>query len=144
MRSQRIHCGESDSSVSAIIAPMELQYLDFEFSDEESGRGSFDAMATVAAVRVPAVLGEIDLVLAWADRVFGPAAAVEDQDDADEWNYEVQAFAGGDALDIGRGDSGGVRMRSAVADDAIIELTFTLSGSSAFCDAFRQEFDAAG
>jgi hypothetical protein len=129
-----------------MMVRMQLHYLDFDFSDEDSGRGSFDAVAAVAAGRVPAVLEEINLVLAWACRVFGPVATPDNSgasDDSDEWNYQVQAFAAGHVLDMCRDGSGRVGIRSAVPHDALTELTFTLSGSSAFCEAFRQEFRAA-
>lgn len=41
----------------------ELHYLDFDFSDEDSGRGRFDAMASVLPDRLPALLAEIAAVL---------------------------------------------------------------------------------
>jgi hypothetical protein len=96
---------------------MELHYLVFDFSDEESGRGSFDAMASVAAGRLPALRGEIDSVLEWAHRTFGPATQSHDEGD---WGYELQEEA---------------------EPDARTTLTLTLVGSPAFCEAFRQEFN---
>ena len=101
---------------------MRLDYLDFDFSDEEDGRGSFDAMASVTAERMPALRAEIDAVLHWAGTVFGPNA--ESGDDG-EWDYEVH-----DAI---RPDP---QSRTTV--------TFTLSGSPAFCDAFRDKFELSG
>lgn len=100
---------------------MQLHYLDFDFSDEESGRGSFDAMATVAPSRLPAVLAEISAVLDWARDAFGPAGALQDES---EWDYELQGT-------------------DEPASAAQSTLTLTLSGSPAFCEAFRQEFGVA-
>ena len=42
---------------------MKLQYLDFDFTDEESGRASLDAMACVRLECLPALLAEIRDVL---------------------------------------------------------------------------------
>ena len=47
---------------------MELDYLLFDATDEETGSWSFDAMASVAPARLPALLREIEAVLAWAWR----------------------------------------------------------------------------
>ena len=69
---------------------MQLHYLDFDFSDEDSGRGSFDAMASVAASRLPPLLAEVAAVLGWAGRAFGPAGAL---DDDGEWDYDLRATA---------------------------------------------------
>jgi hypothetical protein len=98
---------------------MQLHYLDFDFSDEESGRGSFDAMACVTSARLPAVRQEVAEVLAWTSAAFGPAGALEDEG---EWDYALQEV---------------------VEPDARTTLTLTLGGSPAFCDAFRDAFSAA-
>jgi len=45
-------------------------YLDFDFSDEDSGRGSFDAMASVVPSRLPALLAVISAVLGRAGPAF--------------------------------------------------------------------------
>jgi hypothetical protein len=95
---------------------MELHYLVFDFSDEESGRGSFDAMASVLPARLPALRDEVAAVLDWAHRAFGPATQSHDEGD---WGYELQ---------------------EAVEPDARTTLTLTLVGSPAFCEAFRQAF----
>jgi hypothetical protein len=120
---------------------MQLDYLDFDFSDEDSGRGGFDAMATVRAPRVPAVLREMAAVLAWASRLFGPPSAGAD-DDVCEWDFELHALdEDGAPIDI-RWDAahGEVSIAPPLAEDALTTLTFTLSGSPALCDAFRREF----
>lgn len=101
---------------------MQLDYLDFDFSDEEDGRGSFDAMASVTGERTAALRAEIDAVLAWAGEVFGPNA---DAGDDGEWDYEVSETV-----------EAGAASRNTV--------TFTLSGSPAFCDAFRDKFEIDG
>ena len=57
---------------------MTLDYLDFDYSDDGDGQGSFDALASVAPAQVAAVHAEIETVLAWAHAQFpgGPGALV--------------------------------------------------------------------
>ena len=104
---------------------MQLDYLDFDFSDEEDGRGSFDAMASVTAERLPALRAEIDAVIAWAGSVFGPNAENGENGDEGEWDYEMSETVEADA-------------------ESRTTVTFTLSGSPAFCDAFRDKFELPG
>lgn len=101
---------------------MQLDYLDFDFSDEEDGRGSFDAMASVTAERLPAVRAEIDAVLAWAGEAFGPKSEAGDDG---EWDFEANETV-----------EAGAQPRTTV--------TFTLGGSPTFCDAFRDKFEIGG
>ncbi|MBG9388436.1 hypothetical protein [Caenimonas aquaedulcis] len=117
---------------------MPLLYLDFDFSDEESGRGSFDAMASVLPERLPALLAEISEVLRWAVRSFGAAAAEADQG---EWDFELQGVAEpDDALDVSFDAQRGTVELSPGPGSARVTLTLTLGGSPAFCDAFREAF----
>jgi hypothetical protein len=117
---------------------MQLQYLDFEFSDEDSGRGSFDAMASVLPDRLPALLGEIAAVLRWAERAFGPAGPAGDEGD---WDFDLQGVAEPDApLELAW-----VRATAEVTlapqPAGRSTLTLTLSGSPAFCAGLRAAFD---
>lgn len=121
---------------------MQLHYLDFDFSDEESGRGSFDAMASVVPGRLPALLGEISAVLAWARRMFGPAGALQDEG---EWDYDLQAVAEPETpLQVAFNErSGEVSLPAAARQAARTTVTLTLSGSRAFCEAIRDAFGVA-
>jgi hypothetical protein len=119
---------------------MPLQYLDFDFSDEDSGRGSFDAMASVVASRLPALLAEIATVLRWAGGAFGPAGTLQDEG---EWDYALQAFAEPDTpLDVSYEEGSGRVLLAHQDHAALTTLTLTLTGSPGFCEAFRQAFDA--
>jgi hypothetical protein len=117
----------------------ELRYLDFDFSDEDSGRGSFDAMATVVPGQMPALLAEISAVLRWARRAFGPAGALQYDG---EWGYDLAGVVEPDApLELAYDEgTGEVSLTPAATGQALTTLTLTLSGSSAFCEAFREEF----
>src|SRR5262245_16934446 len=50
---------------------MALDYLDFDFSGDPDGHGSFDAIASAAPGQLAALQGEVVRVLAWAEREFG-------------------------------------------------------------------------
>ena len=121
---------------------MQLDYLDFDHSDEENGRGSFDAMASVAADRLDALRAEIAAVLAWAHDEFGAPNA---HDDTADWDYALQAAADFDrplsvVYEEGRGEV--VLDPGHGEGSSRTTLTLTLSGSPAFCDAFGRAFDA--
>ncbi|MES2785537.1 MAG: hypothetical protein V4684_08755 [Pseudomonadota bacterium] len=96
---------------------MQLHYLLFDFSDEESGSGSFDAMACVASHHVAAMTAEAQAVLAWAESVFGPAAPLEE---GGEWDHALAQSQEG----------------------SLTTLTLTLSGTPAFCKAFHSTFQS--
>jgi len=118
--------------------PPELHYLDFDFSDEEGGRGSFDAMASVMPDRLPALLAEIAAVLQWATGTFGAAGAEED---VSEWGYEMQGVAEPDTpLNVVYDEGRGAVVLTPDSGPARTTLTLTLSGSPAFCEAFRERF----
>ena len=63
-----------------------LQYLDFDFSEDEHGLGSFDAMASVLPAQVPALHAELTRVLAWACDAFSKGPL----DEAYDWDYDLQ------------------------------------------------------
>lgn len=122
---------------------MTLDYLDFDFSDDDAGGGSFDAMAAVVRDRLPALLHEVGAVLAWACAAFGPATAV---DDGGEWDFELQGSdESGIALpvtwDMRDGEARLEPSASGADDQSFITLTLTLGGSPAFCEAFAERFE---
>jgi hypothetical protein len=122
----------------ACFASMDLQYLIFDFSDEESGRGSFDAMASVLPARLPALLSEIEAVLQWASSAFGAAAAPGDEG---EWDEHLQGTEEPDTPLAVRYDAVAGRVLLAPSTPGKrVTLALTLSGSRAFCDAFREAF----
>jgi hypothetical protein len=118
---------------------MQLQYLDFDFSDEDTGRCSFDAMASVLPDRAPAVLAEIATVLRWAVAAFGPSALLEGDGD---WDYEVQGIVEpGTPLKVTYDEASGEVSFTPAVGSARATLTLTLTGSAAFCEAFRERFE---
>ncbi len=73
---------------------MQLRYLIFDASDDGEGTGTWDAMASVRAADVPALLAEVQTVLATAERQApGPRGPL---DEGGVWDADVQRHSDGD------------------------------------------------
>lgn len=73
---------------------MKLQYLIFDASDDGEGTGSWEAMASVRAADLPAVLAEVQTVLDAAGRSApGPRGPL---DEGGIWDAELQQQREGD------------------------------------------------
>lgn len=117
---------------------MPLEYLLFDFSDEEGGAGSFDAMASVLPGRLPALLAEIGAVLRWAHHEFGAPSG-----DEGDWDFELQATCEPDAPLHAVYDAASGRLSLSPDCAARTTLSLTLSGSPSFCQAFLHAFPAS-
>ncbi|GAB3476453.1 hypothetical protein [Polaromonas eurypsychrophila] len=98
---------------------MSLQFLNFDFSEDPEGGGTFDAMASVRSAQLAAARAEIAEVLDWAETAFAGQRAPLDE--GGEWDVDLQEHA--DA-----------------ASPPWHVLTLSISGSAAFCAAFMQRF----
>lgn len=72
------------------MATPTLDWLDFDYSEDPQGHGSFDAMASVTAAQLPALQRELERVLAWAHREFGGVRAPLDE--GGDWDFELQGL----------------------------------------------------
>lgn len=118
-----------------------LDWLDFDYSEDAEGHGSFDAMAACSAAQFGALQAEIVRVLAWSEAAFG---APRPTDDGGDWDFELQGVRevptplavdwspGARTLEVRAGFPGAERL----------SLSLTVTGTPAFCDAFRQAFAA--
>ncbi len=100
---------------------MQLIYLDFDLSDDADERINFDALAAPPAPELDAVRAEVKAVLDWATARFGPPVPL---DDGGDWDYALQDVLDGPAS---------ASQRSAIS--------LSLSGSTTFAEAFRQQFE---
>lgn len=119
---------------------MSLQYLDFDYSEDELGHGCFDAMASVPASRLPALQAEIAQVLDWAHATFpGQRAPLEE---GGEWDYLLQGRQEWSVSEVLCYDELTRRFssRSGVPGAPRHVLTLSISGSAQFCAAYRGRF----
>ena len=119
---------------------MSLRYLDFDYSEDEHGHGSFEAMASVPAARVAALHAEIAEVLAWAHEAFpGLRAPLEE---GGVWDYLVEGQREWSAPEAIRYDETTQRLSSQLgpAGEPRHVVTLSISGSAQFCEAMRRAF----
>ena len=98
---------------------MNLQFLDFEYSEDALGGGTFDAMASVRQAQLAGVRAEIAVVPDWAETVFAGQRAPLDE--GGEWDFDLQEQQDGTV-------------------PPWHALTLAVSGSPQFCAAFRRRF----
>lgn len=70
---------------------MPLQYLSFSSSEDDTGQGSWEAMASVRPADAAAARAELDQLLAWAERhAPGPRGALDEHGAWDAHLHEQQ------------------------------------------------------
>lgn len=119
---------------------MQLAYLDFDYSEDPEGQGSFDAMASVDGSRLPALLAEVDTVLRWAHEHFGEPGSL---DEHAAWDLELTASEELQRPLLADFDARAGRTRlqpGGEAGTAHTTLTLTLTGTPGFCEALRESF----
>ena len=119
---------------------MSLQYLSFDFSEDTEGTGTFEAMASTWPEQVAAVQAEVVRVLRWAHQAFpgtrGPVA------EGGDWDYDlhgVRELTAPERITFNPA-TGSLDALAGAPGKPRHTLTLLLSGTDAFCDAFRQRF----
>lgn len=117
-----------------------LNYLDFDFIEIGDGYGALEAMATVSAAQLPALLKEVAAVLDWSEDQFpdrrGPL------EEGDEWDFQLQCQQEW-SVDEALLYDFALRTFSRSPDTPGVprhHLTLSLSGTGQFVDAFRASF----
>lgn len=137
----------SDNHTIESTHTMDLQYLDFDCSEDTEGVVCWDALAQPAAHHTSGLLHEVTQLLTWASRFSseGPGPL----DEGADWDFELQVqwhsthsphhtpaqarwLAEEQTLDI----------HPAPQQGAQLELRLCLSGTSAFAQAFREHWNA--
>ena len=119
---------------------MTLHYLDFDYSEDEQGHGSFEAMASTPPQFVIAVREEIAWVLDWAHATFPDMRAPLEE--GGEWDYNLegqQEWTTHEAI-IYDEVTGKFSSQLGPAGAPRHTVTLSISGSAQFCEAFRQRF----
>lgn len=120
---------------------MTLDYLDFDYSEDYEGVGTFDAMASVNPQQWPALQSEVARLLMWCQQQFpqGP----EPLEDGGDWDYDLQGSeetVAPLALQFNPA-TGAVERKVGTPGAPRTTLTLSISGSPAFCQALRAAFD---
>lgn len=77
---------------------MALNYLIFDAADDGEGTGSWEAVASVRRADLPAVMAEVDAVLARAQREApGPRGPL---DEGGAWDADTQVHEDGDWTEV--------------------------------------------
>lgn len=119
---------------------MPLNYLDFDYSEDADGTGTFDAMASVAPAQWQALQTEVAQVLAWAHGQFPEACGPLDEGAL--WHYDLQGtqeVATPLAIEFDP-LTGALRSSLGVAAPPRTSLSLSITGSAAFCSALRERF----
>ena len=119
---------------------MPLQYLDFDYSEDDEGKGTWDAMASVTPAHLPALRAELETVLCWALRAFAGQRAPLDE--GGEWDFDLQTLHEGAAPDQWHCDevSGQITVTPGASGQTRHTVTLSLSGTAAFGAALRERF----
>ena len=119
---------------------MHLQYLDFDFSDDGEGTGTWDAMASATPPQWPALLDEVAQVLNWAHTSFaGQRGPVEE---GGAWDFDLQCVQEVVTpqhlhYDV---DEQALRIQTDTTSSQRHTLSLSLSGSAHFSAALRERF----
>lgn len=119
---------------------MTLDYLDFDYSEDADGTGTFDAMASVQPAQLVHLQAEVERVLAWAYAGFpGECQPLED---GGTWQYDLRGSQETSALLALEFDAETSRLAATPgpAGPSRTTVCLTLSGSADFCTAFRDVF----
>lgn len=119
---------------------MTLNYLHFDCGEDTDGVGTLEAMASTWPEQVKAVQAEVARVLDWAYAAFpdrrGPI------EEGGDWDYDLQAMQEFTAPETIHYDEV-TRLFSThvgAAGKPRHTVTVSISGTSGFCSAFRQQF----
>ena len=119
---------------------MTLSYLDFDYSEDTDGTGTFDAMASVAPAQLPALQAEVRAVLDWAHTQFPNACGPAEE--GGEWQYDlqgVQEVSTPMALEFDPAD-GSLHTTPGTPAPPRTTISLSLGGSAQFCGALREAF----
>lgn len=120
---------------------MRFDFLIFDQSDDTDGHGSFDAMASCTPAQLPKLEAELARVLAWAHAEFphsrGPL------DEGHDWDFDLRGTLERSLDEQLQFDSrsGGFSRAPGGREICRHTVSLALSGSAAFCEAFRAAFD---
>ena len=117
-----------------------LHYLMFEETASDGHSLTWEAMASVPPVRLPAVLDELAEVMAWASQHLGTPP--NPLDDGGEWDalLEVQTDGGPPRSLLWESTSGHIQPPPIPNDTQWVTVTVTLVVRAAWAEGFQAEW----
>lgn len=117
-----------------------LHFLYFDYSEDEQGIGTFEAMASTQTAQTGHVRQEISSVLNWAHSAFSGLRAPLDE--GGEWDFDLQGQQEWSAMETLTFNeaTGQLSAQLEAAAPPRHSITLSLTGHPSFCDAFRQQF----
>jgi hypothetical protein len=126
---------------------MDLQYLEFDCSEDTEGIVCWDALAQPAASHTVALLREVTQLLAWASR-FSPQGPGP-LDEGSDWDFDLHVHLhkphsqhSTPTQALWHGEQQTLDIHPAPGPEERVELSLSLSGTSAFAQAFREHWSA--
>lgn len=125
---------------------MDLQYLEFDCSEDSDGVVCWDALAQPAANHTAGLLHEVTQMLSWASRLSmqGPGPL----DEGADWDFDLQVNLHNTDTPHRRPAQAhwhtawqSLEIHPAPAAQDRLELTLSLSGTPAFAQAFREHWN---
>lgn len=119
---------------------MGLYFLSFDYSEDDEGTATWDAVASVPAARLPELQREIVALLAWAHSEFG--AVRGPVEDGGLWDYDLQFERDRHPLQALGYDVDARQLQPAphALPGERVTLTLSLSGGLSFGEAFAARF----
>lgn len=119
---------------------MPLTYLDFDYSEDSEGDGTFDAIASVPHAQAAGLMGEIARVLGWAHGLWPDGCAPLDEGGI--WHYDLQGVQEVHSPLAFEFNAAGGELNATLcaATPPRTTVHFTVSGRPDFCAEFRAAF----
>jgi hypothetical protein len=119
---------------------MNLQFLEFDSSEDSEGVVCWDALSQPAAHHTLAMLQEVTELLAWAHR-YATSAPGPLEDGAD-WDFDLQIHDGHASIEV-HWNSVRQKLDLSKTPSASTEITLSLSlsGTRSFAGAFREHWN---
>jgi hypothetical protein len=119
---------------------MNLQFLEFDCSEDSEHVVCWDALAQPAARHNSALLREAAQVLTWCHR-FSPRSPGALEDGAD-WDFDLQIHMESTAIQADWHTATQALVLSPTpSENDKISLSLSISGAAAFCAAFREHWN---
>jgi hypothetical protein len=126
---------------------MDLQYLEFDCSEDTEGVVCWDALAQPAASHTAALLREVTQLLSWASR-FSPQGPGP-LDEGSDWDFDLQVHLhkphsqhSTHAQAHWQAEQHTLNILPAPGTEDRVELSLSLSGTPAFAQALREHWNA--